>query len=195
MPPHKSPGPTLNLEWASQKLQPNGPARFSRITVQPLQSPHLSHKLSLPSPANILLPTEYLKDQKLLLIGQCGSKYICMRVIDSLYHSTTSVGQVKENHSHHSKDSNAFHEAQKIKDHMLKLQGKSFKATNFNCRNVQFFQCAILGNNRKHTKLLTDPYLTALEMLDILKDRTLICKALAIGQHKNDTLTSIFSSE
>ncbi|KAM7490879.1 hypothetical protein LguiA_033800 [Lonicera macranthoides] len=46
-----------------------------------------------------------------------------------------------------------------------------------------------------HTKLLTDPYLTALEMLDILKDRTLICKALAIGQHKNDTLTSIFSSE
>ncbi|KAM7493742.1 hypothetical protein LguiB_028351 [Lonicera macranthoides] len=66
---------------------------------------------------------------------------------------------------------------------------------NFNCRNVQFFQCAILGNNRKHTKLLTDPYLTALEMLDILKDRTLICKALAIGQHKNDTLTSIFSSE
>ncbi|KAM7490892.1 hypothetical protein LguiA_033813 [Lonicera macranthoides] len=84
MRPHKSPGPTLNLEWASQQLQPNGPARSSRITVQPLQSPHLSHKLALPSPANILSPTEYLKYQKLHLIGQCGRKYICRRVIDSL---------------------------------------------------------------------------------------------------------------
>ena len=85
MPTHKSLGPTLNLEWASQQLQPNGPAGSSWITVQPLQSPHLSHKLALPSPANILSPTESLKDQKLLLIGQCGSKFICRRAIHSLY--------------------------------------------------------------------------------------------------------------
>ncbi|KAM7490889.1 hypothetical protein LguiA_033810 [Lonicera macranthoides] len=54
------------------------------FTIQPLQSPHLSHKLTLPSPAKILSPTEYLKYQKLHLIGQCGNKYICRRVIDSL---------------------------------------------------------------------------------------------------------------
>ncbi|KAM7522945.1 hypothetical protein LguiA_012847 [Lonicera macranthoides] len=42
-------------------------------------------------------------------------------------HSSASVGQVKEDHSHHSQASDAFHETQKIKDHLPKLQGKSFK--------------------------------------------------------------------